>query len=74
MMMDKLSLAFDDPAMNALLKGSGQSGEFEDTALTLSRCAIAARCQSRVRRNTLRWPYAAWWTDSSLRRYRTITR
>jgi len=42
MMMDKLSLAFDDPAMNALLKGSGQSGEFEDTALTLSGCAIAA--------------------------------
>ena len=35
MMMDKLSLAFDDPAMNALLKGIGQSGEFEDMALTL---------------------------------------
>src|SRR6267154_4595317 len=35
MMMDKLSLAFDDPAMIALLKGIGQSGEFENMALTL---------------------------------------
>ncbi len=37
MMMDKLSLAFDDPAMIALLKGIGQSGEFENMALTLSK-------------------------------------
>jgi DNA-binding LacI/PurR family transcriptional regulator len=35
MMMDKLSLAFDDPATIALLKGIGQSGEFENLALTL---------------------------------------
>jgi DNA-binding LacI/PurR family transcriptional regulator len=35
MMMDKLSLAFDDPATIALLKGIGQSGEFENMALTL---------------------------------------
>ncbi len=35
MMMDKLSLAFDDPATIALLKGIGQSGAFENLALTL---------------------------------------
>ena len=35
MMMDKLSLAFDDPATIALLKGVGHSGEFENLALTL---------------------------------------
>jgi DNA-binding LacI/PurR family transcriptional regulator len=34
-MMDKLSLAFDDPSTVALLKGIGQSGEFENLALTL---------------------------------------
>lgn len=35
MMMDKLSLAFDDPSTVALLKGVGQSGAFENLALTL---------------------------------------
>ena len=35
MMMDKLSLAFDDPATIALLRGLGQSGEVENLALTL---------------------------------------
>lgn len=35
MMMDKLSLAFDDPATVALLKGIGHSGEIENFALTL---------------------------------------
>lgn len=35
MMMDRLSLAFDDPSMIALLKGIGHSGLFEETALTL---------------------------------------
>ena len=35
MMMDKLSLAFEDPATIALLKGIGHSGEFEHLALTL---------------------------------------
>jgi DNA-binding LacI/PurR family transcriptional regulator len=35
MLMDKLSLAFDDPATIALLKGIGHSGEVENLALTL---------------------------------------
>jgi DNA-binding LacI/PurR family transcriptional regulator len=35
MMMDKLSLAFEDPSTIALLKGIGQSGALEDIALTL---------------------------------------
>ena len=35
MMMDKLSLAFEDPSTVALLKGIGHSGEIENFALTL---------------------------------------
>ena len=35
MMMDKLSLAFEDPSTVALLKGVGHSGEVENLALTL---------------------------------------
>ena len=34
-MMDKLSLAFEDPSTVALLKGIGQSGDVENLALTL---------------------------------------
>lgn len=35
MMMDKLSLAFEDPSTIALLRGLGQSGAVDDFALTL---------------------------------------
>ncbi len=35
MMMDKLSLAFEDPSTIALLKGIGHSGEVQNLALTL---------------------------------------
>lgn len=47
MMMDRLSLAFDDPSMTALLKGIGQSGEFEDLALTLFPLKYRGLLQAR---------------------------